>query len=73
MCEAQQGSIFEPLFFLILINDLMFHKYTNLFFERKGIKVFFAVVNRELLNNIDLFILKNLSLNVSKSETFNFS
>lgn len=61
MCEAQQGSILEPLFLLIL------------FFERKDIKVFFAVVNRELLNNIDLFISKNLSLNVSKSEIFNFS
>ena len=61
MCEAQQEFILEPLFLLIL------------FFERKDIKVFFVVVNRELLNNIDSFIWKNLSLNVSKSETFNFS
>ena len=44
----------------------MFADYINLFFNRKGIKHLFTVVNSELVNIKDWFTANKLSLNVEK-------
>ena len=46
----------------------MFAHHTNLFFNHKGIKHFFTVVNNELVNIKDWFTANKLSLNVEKAK-----
>ena len=46
----------------------MFADHTNLFFNHKGIKHFFTVVNNELVNIKDWFTANKLSLNVEKTK-----
>ena len=74
-CGATYGFILRPLLFLVYIKDpnasrlldpIMFADYTNLFFNHKGIKHLFLIVNNELVNIQDCFTANKLSLNVGK-------
>ena len=75
--EIPQGSILEPLLFLICVNDLrncptngnifMFNNDTNIFFKGKCCESLFTIANQEL-ENIDSWLNANmLTLNVNKT------
>ena len=77
-CSVPQGFIIEPLLFLVHVNDLpktsllldpiMFTDDTNFFFNHKGIKHLFKVVNNELVNIKGWFTANKLSLNVERTK-----
>ena len=77
-CSVPQGFIIEPLLFLVHFNDLpktsrlldpiMFTDDTNFFFNHKGIKHLFKVVNNELVNIKYWFTANKLSLNVERTK-----
>ena len=73
-----QGSILEPLLFLLYVNDLhhaskilnptMFADDTNLFFSHSDINLLFEKMNNELTNVSNRFNANKLSLNVKKTK-----
>ena len=72
-----QGSILEPLLFLVYVNDLnkasdvldsiMFADDTNLFYSHQNIKNVFGKVNCELQKICEWFRANKLFLNVTKT------
>ena len=73
-----QGSILEPLLFIIYVNDLcsvskifepiIFADDTNLFFSHKSIKELFHIANLELNKVFKWFNANKLSLNKDKTK-----
>ena len=79
-CRIPQGSILEPLLFLIFDNDLhkmaiyldpiMFVDNTNLFYSHKNIKTLFQIINSELKLVNEWFLANKLSLNAKKKKFY---
>ena len=78
-CDVPLGSILEPLFFLIFINDLnnsttkvldpvLFADDTNLFCSDNNMRALFETANQELSQINDWFLANKLSLNVEKTK-----
>ena len=78
-CDVPLGSILEPLFFLIFVNDLnnsttkvldpvLFADDTNLFCSDNNMRALFETANQELSQINDWFLANKLSLNVEKTK-----
>ena len=78
-CDVPLGSILEPLFFLIFVNDLnnsttkvldpvLFADDTNLFCSDNNMRTLFETANQELSQINDWFLANKLSLNVEKTK-----
>ena len=78
-CDVPLGSILEPLFFLIFVNDLnnsttkvldpvLFADDTNLFCSDNNMRALFETANQELSQINDCFLANKLSLNVEKTK-----
>ena len=78
-CDVPLGSILEPLFFLIFVNDLnnsttkvldpvLFADDTNLFCSDNNMRALFETANQELSQVNDWFLANKLSLNVEKTK-----
>ena len=77
MCGIPQGSILDPLLFLLHINDLpnvspvldpiMYADDTNLFYSNNDIETLFSAINMELEKISEWFKANKLSLNVKKT------
>ena len=72
-----QGSILEPLLFLIYLNDfylasklknVMFADYTNLFLSDENISELFQQMNKELKSVSTWFRANKLSINIDKTK-----
>ena len=78
-CDVPLGSILEPLFFLIFVNDLnnsttkvldpvLFADDTNLFCSDNNMRALFETANQELSQINDWFLANKLFLNVEKTK-----